>query len=549
MTQVEQQSREVDLYDGHMMERLLFRLRDAACLQGEALNIHPQLTQSHVLIYVRQGQGSVTIDETSHRMIPHAVYFCPADNTFSVESNPASYVELYLFRIDIYQERGGFKRRLHPVQGELLPCRGEVAVLPTDTLVPLCESVLHYRESHDPLERFRSQYTFEQFIYHVMQFYRLKQQPSSSTLEQVRLHMERHLDQVMTIEQLARMMDLSPKYFGDVFKKHYGTSPMDYLTELRMNRAKLLMARPNLKLRDIAHQVGYQDEFYFSRKFKKEIGVAPTVYMKRKRRRIAAYSLNMIGLLLPLRIIPYAAPLHPKWTSYYYRTYHADIPVHLRAYRQHDTSSSKIQELTEHSPELILCPAEASSEEKEQLERIAPVYYIPTQGLSWREQLKLTAKLLGETEEAETWLGKYEQQVNRAREKLHAAVQGGTCLIIRITRNAIYAYSNRTMTEVFYGDLQMKPAVVYREAIYEERLSMEALAKLDVDYLLVLVQQEEETLQHWEAMQHAPGWQEMKAVRMNHLYRLNSDPWRHYTADAMERVVQETLQLLTGNRP
>jgi len=75
------------------------------------------------------------------------------------------------------------------------------------------------------------------------------------------------------------------------------------------------------------------------------------------------------------------------------------------------------------------------------------------------------------------------------------------------------------------------------------------LAKLDVDYLFVLVQQEEETLQHWEAMQHAPSWQEMKAVRLHHLYRLNSDPWRHYTADAMERVVQEMLQLLTGNRP
>ncbi|WP_152395268.1 helix-turn-helix domain-containing protein [Paenibacillus guangzhouensis] len=549
MTRSEQQPDKMNLNEGSAMAGLMFRLRDAACLQGGALSIPPQLTQSYVLIYIRQGQGSVTIGETMHRMQSHAIYFCPADDTFSVDSDEGIDTELYLFRMDIYQEQGGFKRRLYPLRGELQLCKGEAATLPSDTLVPLCESVLHYHESQDPLERFRSQFTFEQLLYHVMQCYRMKQQPSGSTLEQVRMHMERHLDQSMTIEQLARRMDLSPKYFGDVFKKHYGMSPMDYLTELRMNRAKLLMAKPNLKLRDIAHQVGYQDEFYFSRKFKKEIGVAPTVYMKRRHRRVAAYSLNMIGLLLPLQIIPFAAPLHPKWTSHYYRTYHADIPVHLRAYRQHDASSSKIQELQAHRPELILCPSEVSEEEKLQLEQIATVYYIPAQGLSWREQLMLTAELLGETEEAEVWLKKYERQAVRAREQLHAIVQEGTCLVIRITRNAIYAYSNRAIAEVFYGDLQMKPLSIYSEALYEERLTLDALSNLDVDHLFVLVQQEEETLQHWETMQYDPRWQEMKSVRLHHFYRLNSDPWRHYTADAMERVVKETLHLVSGNRP
>ncbi|MDT2258386.1 helix-turn-helix domain-containing protein [Paenibacillus larvae] len=46
---------------------------------------------------------------------------------------------------------------------------------------------------------------------------------------------------------------------------------MDYVTEVRVNSAKKLMVRSDARLRDIAHQVGYNDEFYFSRKFKKRL--------------------------------------------------------------------------------------------------------------------------------------------------------------------------------------------------------------------------------------------------------------------------------------
>ncbi len=68
------------------------------------------------------------------------------------------------------------------------------------------------------------------------------------------------------------MAGISPKHYSETFKKLYGQSVTEYITDIRITNAKKLMAKANCKLREIAHQIGYQDEFYFSRIFKKHTG-------------------------------------------------------------------------------------------------------------------------------------------------------------------------------------------------------------------------------------------------------------------------------------
>ncbi|MDT2302956.1 AraC family transcriptional regulator [Paenibacillus larvae] len=105
-----------------------------------------------------------------------------------------------------------------------------------------------------------------------MKNFRLQPDSDSRTaLDRTRSYMDNHYNENLTIEQLAHMAEVSPKYFVDLFKKTYGKSAMDYVTEVRVNSAKKLMVRSDARLRDIAHQVGYNDEFYFSRKFKKRL--------------------------------------------------------------------------------------------------------------------------------------------------------------------------------------------------------------------------------------------------------------------------------------
>ena len=64
-----------------------------------------------------------------------------------------------------------------------------------------------------------------------------------------------------------------------------------------MNHAKRYLAESDERLREIAQRVGYKDEFYFSRIFKKKVGMSPSEYARNSRRLIAACSSSIIGQL------------------------------------------------------------------------------------------------------------------------------------------------------------------------------------------------------------------------------------------------------------
>jgi two-component system response regulator YesN len=81
--------------------------------------------------------------------------------------------------------------------------------------------------------------------------------------------------QALTIQQIAGDIYVSPSYLQTLFKKETGQTINDYLTHVRMEKAKQLLKEPGVKIYEVAAQVGYLDTNYFSRTFKKIVGVGP----------------------------------------------------------------------------------------------------------------------------------------------------------------------------------------------------------------------------------------------------------------------------------
>lgn len=92
--------------------------------------------------------------------------------------------------------------------------------------------------------------------------------------------LESQLASPISIGQMARELGYHRTYFSKLFRKEMGVSPVQHLQKLRMERAKLLL-REALTIEEVAASVGYADPLYFSKAFKKWVGATPTDYRKR----------------------------------------------------------------------------------------------------------------------------------------------------------------------------------------------------------------------------------------------------------------------------
>ena len=82
------------------------------------------------------------------------------------------------------------------------------------------------------------------------------------------------------VEIMAREAGYSRTHFSRIFRQYAGETPKRYLIAMRIQRAAELLRETTLQVQEIADQLGYQDVYFFSRQFKREMGASPTGYRK-----------------------------------------------------------------------------------------------------------------------------------------------------------------------------------------------------------------------------------------------------------------------------
>ncbi|MCR8641650.1 AraC family transcriptional regulator [Paenibacillus sp. N1-5-1-14] len=514
-------------------------------LQGvEVLHItevEPQLLDSHVLYVLKSGEGHLILDYENYRLRQDAVHFAAPGQTAGLKSQSGRDMEIYRITFDVSWDNDG------SVPPNFLHLQGELPIHRDTQSIVLCENMNSSYSSELPLERYRGQSIFQELLYSLLKNVRLQPESDSHTaLDRAKNYIDVHYGEALTVDELAGVAELSAKYFVDLFKKTYGRSIGDYITDVRLGHAKLLMTQTDARLRDIAHQVGYQDEFYFSRKFKKNIGISPSAYVKKRRQRIAAYSPSILGHLLAMQVYPYAAPLHPKWTSYYYDTYRTDIPLHLSAYRYNQDWEANMELLRSAQIDLLICDRDKlMAHEQEQLESLTNVFYISAAS-SWRAQMLQIAEQLGTVKEANDWLHRYDSRVVEVRESVQHLLAGETTLMLSIHKHDYYVSPTRGAHDVLYHDIQLVDGNDLHVKQSKQPITLQQIARINPDHLFINVCQEQDSINEWQALQATRMWRDLTAVRKNHVYLVSSDPWREYSAYACARMVGDVVGHLVG---
>ncbi len=110
--------------------------------------------------------------------------------------------------------------------------------------------------------------------------FRKRQSESFRRVEPIIAFMMQNLSNPMSVGRLSQMAGVSPSTFFALFRSATGFSPNDYFTRARMQRAGELLQTGNLSVKEVAAMMGYDDPFYFSRRFKSAHGVAPLEYRR-----------------------------------------------------------------------------------------------------------------------------------------------------------------------------------------------------------------------------------------------------------------------------
>lgn len=105
--------------------------------------------------------------------------------------------------------------------------------------------------------------------------------PDHSMAKEVCMYVLEHIEEELSVKILSERLFISKSYLSDIFKQNMGISLLEYITMVKMERAKMLLREEKLRNYEIADKLGFQDHEYFGRVFKKHTGISLTEFRQK----------------------------------------------------------------------------------------------------------------------------------------------------------------------------------------------------------------------------------------------------------------------------
>lgn len=112
----------------------------------------------------------------------------------------------------------------------------------------------------------------------IQTLYDVEYQKEKNTIQQIADYIKNNYKKDIKLQEIADRFYLSREYISRKFKQEFKETITDYLVSIRIEKAKKLLENPHIKIYEIAYEVGYQDDKYFSKVFKKITGLTPNEY-------------------------------------------------------------------------------------------------------------------------------------------------------------------------------------------------------------------------------------------------------------------------------
>ncbi|WP_264928259.1 AraC family transcriptional regulator [Paenibacillus sp. LS1] len=585
---------------GALWEHITIRLLDIRIMTVNTSEDSNTWTfPSNAFLLITNGKGKIWLGQAMHHI--KGTYILHASKGMRLDCEAKKPMEIHVLSYSSPEsEKPNAERSRTYTGAESLQV--SFGFEPTYPL-PLIESMqLIYRQWNElqSAGRIQTKALFYQWLAEMLK--QMQEQRKKRTkldrVDQAVRYLHRHYAEPLKMEQVADMLDCSPRYLNQLFQLQLNTSPSRVLSQIRMEQALKLLVSTKGTLQEIAERVGYENGYTLSRYFKKHYGVSPEFYRKRRESSIPDVASGWNGRMLPIveanqtrpnqeiidlkgvQVRKSSAATLPRARTRMLTTSMGEITVPNKPSRvvvdwnlgevlalgvtplgaPHSLIESnqmlepyiydQVQDIGNHNfislekvlelePDLIITwnPAAYAS-----YARIAPtVVYGGSGNGSVAEEIREMGRILNRRTEAETWIKEYVRRVHTLQQTITGKVSAEkTFTVIDPNWGEHITLVGNTGTrggKAAYGLLNLKPAGKVRQELLEPGLEYLDIARSAVGgYVEDYLLVLDNGPRHGLDQASGKPWQ--KSIETDHCRIINLDWNRYFLSDPLSAVLQ-----------
>ncbi|SHH57592.1 AraC family transcriptional regulator [Clostridium grantii] len=223
--------------------------------------------------YFLQGEGVLIINGDKFIPKPEELYLIPANTIHSYYHNPNNPIEKYWCHFNLVLN----KEKKFIYSKESTKCK-----ISKEKITPLLDKLVSLDFSTNPLDTLTEKAGLLEILKIFLDNVDMKKILPSTFDEfenTINTYIKNNITKDITLTNLADIVHLHPNYFIKYFKKHFSTTPIEYVNSMKLQMATyILINEPDKSISNIAMDLGFNDYRYFSRLFKKMYGITPSNY-------------------------------------------------------------------------------------------------------------------------------------------------------------------------------------------------------------------------------------------------------------------------------
>lgn len=239
----------------------------------------PQGCKQFILVYCTEGAGWFKVNDREYSVSSNDFFILPPNVHHSYgtdENNPWS-----IYWMHFKGDNAEYLSQKINVISKIYPLKFGVV----DYRIQLFEEIYQTLDngySQDNLEyasmclwHFLSSFVFVNHFKHVLY------DKNNDAIEQSIRYFKENIAKNITLKEAASLSGYSSSHYSYLFKKKTGYAPLEYFVQLKIQRACQFLDLTDMRINEVALQVGFEDPYYFSRQFSKVMNISPNKYKKR----------------------------------------------------------------------------------------------------------------------------------------------------------------------------------------------------------------------------------------------------------------------------